>query len=82
MRTWLHRSGLVTLAVAAILSFSIAAPAASGRANVMQEHSRIAVEALKAGGATEAEARAIVAISLSTLKTQGVRVPTRIPWNN
>jgi len=53
----------------------------SGAANTMKEHTRIAVEALKAGGATEAEARALVAESLRNLRGQGVRAPTRIPWN-
>jgi hypothetical protein len=56
--------------------------AASGRPNTLREHTRIAVEALKAGGATEAEARSIVAQSLRNLRSQGVRGPTRIPWNN
>jgi len=53
---------------------------ASGLPNIMKEHTRIAVEALKAGGATEAEARALVAESLKNLRQQGVRQPTTIPW--
>ncbi|PTY01179.1 hypothetical protein DB346_13825, partial [Verrucomicrobia bacterium LW23] len=55
--------------------------AASGQPNTLREHSRIAVEALQAGGATLAEARALVAHSLRDLRAQGVRAPTRIPWN-
>jgi hypothetical protein len=53
----------------------------SGSANTLQEHTRIAVEALKAGGATEAQARQLVAESLRNLRNQGVTQPTRIPWN-
>jgi hypothetical protein len=55
--------------------------AASGQPNTMQEHTRIAVEALKTAGATEAEARALAAQSLDNLRKQGVRQPTRIPWS-
>ncbi len=56
--------------------------AASGRPNTLTEHTKIAVEALKAGGATEAEARAIVAQALYDLRRQGIVTPTRIPWNS
>jgi hypothetical protein len=56
--------------------------AASGAPNTMKEQTRIAVEALKAGGATEAEARQLVAESLANLRKQGVTQPTRIPWNS
>ena len=56
--------------------------AASGRPNSLAEHTRIAVEALMAGGATEAEARAIVAHALSDLRSQGIVAPTRIPWRS
>jgi uncharacterized protein YoaH (UPF0181 family) len=52
----------------------------SGRPNTLAEHSRIAVQALQAGGASETQARALVAESLRDLRSQGVRVPTRIPW--
>ena len=55
--------------------------AASGKPNTLQEHSRIAVEALKSGGASEPEARQLVAESLRNLRQQGVTQPTRIPWN-
>ena len=55
--------------------------AASGRANTMTEQTRIAVESLMAGGATEAQARSLVAESLRNLLKQGVRFPTNIPWN-
>jgi len=52
----------------------------SGGPNTLAEHTRIAVESLKAGGATEAEARVLVSQSLRDLRVQGVRAPTRIPW--
>ena len=55
--------------------------ASSGRANTLKEHTRIAVESLIAGGATRAEARALVAESLRNLRAQGVRAPANIPWN-
>jgi hypothetical protein len=45
-----------------------------------KEHTRIAVESLEAGGATEIEARTLVAHSLRDLREQGVHAPTRIPW--
>jgi uncharacterized protein YoaH (UPF0181 family) len=54
--------------------------AESGRPNTMQEHSRIAVEALIAGGASRGQARKLVAESLWNLRKQGVRQPTNIPW--
>lgn len=53
---------------------------ASGRGNTMREHTRIAVEALEAGGASRAQARELVAESLNMLRANGVRVPTNIPW--
>jgi hypothetical protein len=52
----------------------------SGRQNSLQEHTRIAVEALIAGGATGQEARDLVAASLKNLRQQGVREPSNIPW--
>jgi hypothetical protein len=54
--------------------------AASGRPNSLQEHSRIAVEALKAGGVDEKVARSLVADSLRNLREQGVRAPSNVPW--
>jgi hypothetical protein len=54
--------------------------AESGRPNILQEHSRIAVEALIAGGASREQARKLVAESLWNLRKQGVRQPTNIPW--
>jgi hypothetical protein len=54
--------------------------ARSGRTSCMAEHSRIAQEALVAGGATQAEAQALVQESLHDLAQQGVTAPTRIPW--
>lgn len=55
--------------------------AASGRPNTLTEHTRIAVEALVAGGAKREEARSLVAESLLNIREQGVRAPTHIPWN-
>jgi hypothetical protein len=52
----------------------------SGRPNTLEEHTRIALEALKAGGASEAEAKELLLESLRDLRRQGVHVPTRIPW--
>ena len=54
--------------------------AASGRPNLLAEHTRIAIEALKAGGATSAEAKRLVEWSLKNLEQQGVAAPTRVPW--
>ncbi len=53
----------------------------SGRPNTLEEHSRIALEALMAGGATRAEAEALVRESLENLAQQGVKIPTHIPWS-
>jgi hypothetical protein len=55
--------------------------AASGRPNTLAEHSRIAEEALVAGGATRAEARELVRESTRNLKGQGASAPSGIPWN-
>jgi hypothetical protein len=52
----------------------------SGRPNTLQELTRIAVEALIAGGATRQVARDLVAVSLKNLRQQGVREPSNIPW--
>ena len=54
----------------------------SGRPNTMREHTRIAVDALEAGGALPSEARALVAESLHNMRAQGVRAPTNMPWGN
>jgi hypothetical protein len=54
--------------------------ARSGRTNSLAEHTRIAEESLVAGGATRAEAQALVQESLQDLAQQGVIAPTRIPW--
>ncbi|MCO6519407.1 RHS repeat-associated core domain-containing protein, partial [Snodgrassella sp.] len=53
----------------------------SGRPNTLAEHTRIAVGALKAGGATHQQARNLVAQSLWNLRSQGVTSPSNIPWN-
>ena len=52
----------------------------SGRPNTLEEHTRIAREALKAGGANEIQIDELVGDSLKNLKEQGVTEPTRIPW--
>jgi hypothetical protein len=56
--------------------------ARSGRANSLAEQTRIAEEALVAGGATRAEAQSIVLETLQYLARQGVIAPARIPWQN
>jgi len=53
--------------------------AESGRLNTMQEHSRIAVKALIAGGVSREQARKLVAESLWNPRKQGVRQPPNIP---
>lgn len=53
--------------------------AASGRPNTMAQQSRIARQALVAGGATRAEAAAVVRAALAKFRTDGVPGPTRIP---
>jgi hypothetical protein len=55
--------------------------AARSGPNTMKEHTRIAIEALRKCGATEAEARSLAAESLVNLRQQDVRQPTRIPWS-
>ncbi|WLQ13303.1 RHS repeat-associated core domain-containing protein [Hahella aquimaris] len=52
----------------------------SGRPNTLREHTRIAVEALRHAGASRELARSLVARSLLNLRAQGVRAPSRIPW--
>ena len=54
--------------------------ARSGSPNTLAEHSRIAQEALIAGGATRAEAQALVQESLEQLTQQGLTAPSHIPW--
>jgi RHS repeat-associated protein len=51
----------------------------SGRPNTLQEHNRIAVEALMAGGASREQAEALVVLSVLNLQAQGALHPTRIP---
>ena len=53
----------------------------SGLPNTLKQHTRVAVESLRAGGATLQEARSLTAKALWDLRKQGVRYPTRIPWN-
>ena len=52
----------------------------SGRTNTLEEHTRIAKEALKAGGANNSMIDDLVSQSLFNLSEQGVTQPTRIPW--
>ncbi|MGI9573309.1 RHS repeat-associated core domain-containing protein [Alloalcanivorax xenomutans] len=54
--------------------------AQSGGGNTMRAHTRIAVEALQAGGASRSMARSLAAQSLNALRNSGVRVPSNIPW--
>jgi hypothetical protein len=56
--------------------------ALSGRANTMAEHTRIAIESLMAGGASEQTARTIVARALNQMRNRGITAPgATIPWN-
>jgi len=55
--------------------------ARSGRPNTIFEQNSIAIEALTEGGATEEEARKLVAESLHNLRAQGATTPARIPWH-
>jgi RHS repeat-associated protein len=54
--------------------------AKSGKPNSLRAHSNIARKALIAGGASKAEAAALVRESLMDLRSQMVKKPTRIPW--
>ncbi|MBE0389459.1 hypothetical protein PLUTE_b0424 [Pseudoalteromonas luteoviolacea DSM 6061] len=52
----------------------------SGAPNNMRAHTRIAVEALQAGGASREMARSLAAQSLDALRKSGVKTPSNIPW--
>ena len=52
----------------------------SGRPNTLEEHTRIAREALKAGGASDSMIDDLINASLRNLREQGVTALTRIPW--
>ncbi|RKZ38975.1 MAG: hypothetical protein DRR00_33755 [Candidatus Parabeggiatoa sp. nov. 3] len=52
----------------------------SGCANTMKEHTRVAVDALQAGGVCKNKAISLVAQSLNALRNCGVKVPSNIPW--
>ena len=54
----------------------------SGRPNTLEEHTRIAREALKAGGASDSMIDDLINASLRNLREQGVTAPTRIPWHS
>jgi hypothetical protein len=54
--------------------------AKSGRPNTLAEHARIAEESLVEGGATRAEAKELVKQSIENLRKQGVKTPSKIPW--
>jgi RHS repeat-associated protein len=51
----------------------------SGRPNTLAEHTRIALESLKAGNVPLKEAKALVKESMENLKKQGVTAPSHIP---
>lgn len=53
----------------------------SGRPNTLEEHSRIAKEALVSGGASNEMAVDLVGKSIKNLEMQGVSTPSNIPWN-
>jgi len=52
----------------------------SGKPNTLAAHTKIAVDALQAGGATPSQARKLTAQSLWNLRQQGAIKPTNIPW--
>ena len=52
----------------------------SGRLNTLEEHTRIAREALKTGGASDAMIDDLINASLKNLSEQGVTALRRIPW--
>lgn len=52
----------------------------SGRPNTLAEHTRIAVETLRAGGASDSLISDLIQYSLENLTIQGVSQPTWIPW--
>ena len=54
--------------------------AESGRPNTLEEHTRIAAESLRAGGASNEIIEPIINMSLENLSNQGVNKPTNIPW--
>lgn len=56
--------------------------AESGRPNTLAEHTRIARESLKAGGAADEVIEPLINKSLENLANQGITQPTNIPWNN
>jgi len=53
----------------------------SGNVNTLAVHSEIARQALRAGGATKAEASRLVSESLKNLQSQGATTPSHIPWS-
>jgi hypothetical protein len=55
--------------------------AASGRRNTLEEHARIAREALIKGGLTPRDARNVVTKALQQLHRWEITAPARIPWN-
>ena len=52
----------------------------SGRPNTLEEHTRIAREALKVGGVSDSMIDDLINALLKNLSEQGVTAPTRIPW--
>jgi RHS repeat-associated protein len=60
---------------------AFAALGASGKPNTMAAQSRIARDALMAGGVPLDEANWFLRESLRNLRAQGVTEPARIPWN-
>ncbi|HEX5442423.1 MAG TPA: hypothetical protein VFW87_01280, partial [Pirellulales bacterium] len=55
--------------------------AASGRANTLAEHARIALEALLENGMKSRDAADVVRRAESQLRSWGITTPLRIPWN-
>lgn len=53
----------------------------SDRPKTLQEHTRVAVKALEAGGASSQEARNIVSQALQQLRKSVATEPINIPWS-
>jgi hypothetical protein len=54
---------------------------ASGKANTLKAHAKIAEQALIAGGLSKGEAKKITKQALNQLTSWGITAPSRIPWN-
>ena len=79
---WNHMGAGGITAAQRRLFDQLAVDVASGaKQNTLIEHSRVAYEALIAGGLTNEEASSAVIASLRELERQGIIAPSGIPWN-